>query len=397
LGGAFGLRLFINAHPEAAMAGLEGFSLLGGPFQRLGARCGLVRGDNTVGLGLALGWLSWLILAALAVAEGQASPFFSLMAVAVHARLLLAVPLFFVAETALDAKLREFLALLVRAGIAGQKALPELAAEAARLSRWENSWAPDAASLAAAVALTLLGPHAGLPVEFETGRALSAAKLAGFWYWGFCLPLFRFLMFRWLWRILLWWSLLWRMTKMDLDLSPAHPDRAAGLGYLEIVHTRFAPLALAISIVISAALAEEIASGEATLGELIPALLATFLANCALFLAPPCVFALKLRAVQERGLRDYTVLGARYVHAFEKKWLAGGSGDEPLLGSGDIQSLADLVNSVEAVRKMRLAPVGVRLVASIGAAAALPILPLLLFDYPLADLLSLLVKKLAGL
>jgi hypothetical protein len=376
---------------------LEHFSLLGGPFFQLGARLGLVRlGRNTIPMGLALGWLCWLVLVALAVVKGGAHDLFTVPAIAVHARLLLAIPLLFMAETALDAKLDEFVALLVRAEIAGAKALPELEAEAGRLSGWTNSWLPDGASLAAALAVSFLG-HAGLPAEIDTGRVLRALPLAGAWYWFFCLPLFRFLLFRWAWRLVLWWRLLWGLTRMELDLSAAHPDGAGGLGYLETVHSRFAPLALAISVVVAATFAEEIALGEQALSDAYPALAATLLLSFALFLAPPCLFLFKLRACQEKGLRDYTALGARYVHGFERKWIAGAPPDEPLLGTADLQSLADLANRVEAMRNMRLAPISIRLVATIGVAAALPLLPLLLFDYPLADLAKMLFSKLAGL
>jgi hypothetical protein len=226
---------------------------------------------------------------------------------------------------------------------------------------------------------------------------MHALPLAGAWYWYFCLPLFRFLLFRWACRLLLWWSLLRRLAKMDLNLSAAHPDGAGGLGYLETVHTRFAPLAMAISLTVSATFAEEIAVGGDTLSDILPALAATLILNVALFLGPLCLFLFKLRACQEKGLREYAVLGARYVHAFERKWLTNAPNEEPLLGTADLQSLADLGNSVEVVRKMRLAPVSIRLVATIGVAAALPLLPLLLFDYPLADLAKMLFNKLAGL
>ncbi|PPD42962.1 MAG: hypothetical protein CTY15_11315 [Methylocystis sp.] len=375
---------------------LADFSLLGGPLHRLGERLGLVRGDKTIALGLALGWGCWLLLIALAFAKGGVGDLFALSVIAVHARLLLAIPLFFVAETALDIKLREFVALLVRCEIAGAKALPELEAEAARLSGWETSGLPDAASFAGAAALTFFGAQAGLP-DTDAGRALAEMPYAALFYGFFCLPLFRFLMLRWLLRIFLWWTLLWRLTKMDLDLSPAHPDHAGGLGYLETVHSRFTPLAFAISIVVASSFAQEIAVGAATLRDVYPALAATLLIDVALFLAPPCVFAFKLRACQEKGLRDYATLAARYVHAFERKWMGDAAPDEPLLGTPDLQSLADLGNSVEAVRKMRLAPISVRLLATIGVAAALPMAPLFLFEYPLADLAKLLFSKLAGL
>ncbi|WP_424361069.1 hypothetical protein [Methylocystis parvus] len=377
---------------------LEHFSLLGGPFFKLGETLGLVRGrSNTVPSGIALAGLCWVVLVALAFANGGAEELFTLPAIAVHARLLLAIPLLFVAETALDAKLEEFVALLVRSGVAGAKALPELEAEADRLYDRAHSWLPDAVSLAAALAVTFLGRSTGVSAEVETGRALHALPLAGAWYWYFCLPLFRFLLFRWIWRLLLWWSLLSRLAKMDLNLSAAHPDRAGGLGYLETVHTRFAALAIAISVTVAATFAEEIAVGEETLSDIYPTLAATLILNVALFIAPLGLFLFKLRACQEKSLRDYGALGARYVQAFELKWLKDASQDEPLLGTADLQSLADLANSVEVVRKMRLAPISVRLLATIGVAAALPLLPLLLFEYPLADLVKMLFKKLAGI
>ena len=376
------------------------FSLLGGPLHRLGARLGLVRGDtNTVALGLALGWVPWLVLVLLALAEGGATKIFTLPVIGVHARLLLAVPLLFAAETALDAKVREFVTLLVRSGVAGPRALPELEAAAARLHRWKNSWLPDATSLLAATALSLLWVRIRLSGQgaHETSQELAATPLAAAWYWFVCLPLFRFLMVRWGWRLAFWWVLLRQLAKMDLELAPAHPDGVGGLGYLEIVHTRFAALALAISLIVSAVFAEDIASGRIGLKAVYPALFMTLLIDFVLFVAPLCVFAFKLRACQEKGLRDYTELSSRYVGAFERKWIGNEGPKEPLLGTPDLQSLADLANSVAVVRKMRLAPISARLLAVIGAAAVAPMLPLLLFDYPLAKLAQMLLQKLAGM
>jgi hypothetical protein len=208
-------------------SGIENLSLLGGPLHRLGARCALVRDDkNTVLLGLVLGWLPWLVLVFLALAQG-ATNIFALPVVAVHARLLLALPLLFVAETALDAKFREFVVLLLRSGLPGERALPELETAAVRLLRWKNSWLPDATSLVAAAALSVLWVRMRLigASPHESSQALAAMPLAAAWYWFVCLPLFRFLMFRWAWRLAFWWFFLWRLVKSDLALQPDHPDR----------------------------------------------------------------------------------------------------------------------------------------------------------------------------
>jgi hypothetical protein len=51
------------------------------------------------------------------------------------------------------------------------------------------------------------------------------------------------------------------------------------------------------------------------------------------------------------------------------------------LGTSDLQSLADLSDSVGIVRNMRWVPVSTRLLMAVVIAALLPMLPLFLFKY----------------
>ena len=53
----------------------------------------------------------------------------------------------------------------------------------------------------------------------------------------------------------------------------------------------------------------------------------------------------------------YGILGQAYAREFDRKWIRGSlPTDEPLLGSADFQSLADLHNGFEVVRGIRLVP-----------------------------------------
>ena len=65
---------------------------------------------------------------------------------------------------------------------------------------------------------------------------------------------------------------------------------------------------------------------------------------------------------------------------------------EELLGSGDIQSLADLGNSYSAVREMRIVPFGLEDITRLAAATAAPLLPLGLTIFSLEELIVRLVK-----
>jgi hypothetical protein len=378
---------------------LDEFSLLGGPLHRLGARLGLVRGNNTIALGLALGFLPWLVLLALAVVAGVARELFSLTVIAADIRLLVVIPLFFVCETSLDPQMRRFVDTIIRSGVAPESALPALQSEIARIIRWRESWLPEAVCLLATALLSLFAAQMHLTGKTAySSQAVSGMPLVGLWYWIICLPLFRFLMFRWVWRIFLWCRFLWRVAKLDLHLTPTHPDGAGGLGYLEVVQTHFSSLVFAISIVVSASFAEDIYSGKAVFEVIYPALALTLIGDLALVFGPACLFALKLRACQEKGVSDYMIFAARYVHEFEEKWMQPAApSDQQLLGTADLQSLADLSNSVGIVRTMRWAPVSMRLLIAVMVAALLPMLPLFLFKYPVAELLQRLFNKLAGL
>ena len=73
---------------------------------------------------------------------------------------------------------------------------------------------------------------------------------------------------------------------------------------------------------------------------------------------PLLVFTPQLAQAKRTGNLEYGTLAERYVRAFDAKWLRGEApADEPFIGSGDIQSLADLGNSLEVVRSMRIAPI----------------------------------------
>ena len=95
---------------------------------------------------------------------------------------------------------------------------------------------------------------------------------------------------------------------------------------------------------------------------------------------------------KSNGLLFYGELAARYDRAFEHKWIDGVAVATPLLGSADIQSLADMGNSFELVRSMRITPFGQAAVVKLLLATALPVLPLLLLAVPLNQIFRDLTK-----
>lgn len=387
-----------------SMDALEPFSLLGGPLHRIGCRLGLVRGGtDTLGLGVALALLAWGILILLALLCGVGARVFSLSVIGGHVRLLVAIPLFFLCETWVVPRMAEFVREIVQSGLVPDTALPALAGDVRRVGRLKDSWLAEVVFLLLAVCLPLAEKYTQLSGATGSWSVLLVRSGQGLtwvsgWYLAFCLPLYRLLVLRWLWRLGLWSWFLWRLRRLGLRLVPTHPDGAAGLGFLEVVHEQFVPLVAGISAVCSAGLAGEIAAGAVAfqmLYRLAPFILAVM---AALFIGPLCVFTPALWRCRVTGWSDYMAMASRYVAAFDRRWVQDGKATgEAQLGTPDLQSLADLANSVDKVRNVRWIPAGRRLLTGLAAAALAPLSPLLLFEYPAADLLKRLLSALTGL
>jgi len=380
---------------------IDGPVLCEGPLFRAGRALGLVGHDGrSVPLGLAIGGSLWLVLVLLAVAEGVGDTLFSPAAIGVHVRLLLAVPLLFVAETLLAPRLGTFVETIVRNGVVAPADEPALRVEVSRLRRATASWLPETACLLGAMAMIWAGSHLhlyGTTASLDAQRSAAAGTLAGQWYGVVCLTVVRFLLLRWLWRILLWCRFLHRLCRLDLHLVPIHPDRQGGLGYVQVVQAQFMPVVAAASAIQAAGLAEEIHGGMLQFEAVAPAIALVLVVLVAVFLGPLLILAPRLRRARLDGLDAYMGLASRYVGDFEAKWLvAGGSAGEPFLGSPDLGSLADMQSGFGMVEAIRWFPVSFRLALLCVAATLVPMAPLLLLKYPIAELAGKLVGRLVG-
>jgi hypothetical protein len=88
-------------------------------------------------------------------------------------------------------------------------------------------------------------------------------------------------------------------------------------------------------------------------------------------------------------------LATTYVRGFEAKWLRGANPEaEPLLGTADVQSLADLGNSYDVIRQMKVVPISRSQVLLLAGAAAVPALPLVNYLMPFDEMMIHGVKTL---
>lgn len=365
----------------------------GGPLHSLGRRVGLPAGPRgLIWLGLVLAALAWIPLAIFAALEGYLAsgsrvPFGH--ALGSHVRLLVLIPLYFMAEAGFDLRARQVLRALVESRVVPVSQWPTLATALRRACRWSQSPAAETALLLVVVVLAFQGIRAGLPPDVSTWRhdPEGTRTLAGTWYAFVAIPLFQFLTFRWGLRLVAWGAVLWRLHGLDLQLMPTHPDRAGGLGDLGVVQVALTPLAFGFSCLFVAGVAEHVLFAGADVRGRTMQLVAMVTATTALFVAPLFMFMPKLLGAKQRGLVEYGTLAARYARDFDTKWLRAPPAADPLLGSADIQSLADMAGTFDIIREMRIVPIAQHQILLIAGAALLPSLPLVFFLVPLDEMI----------
>ena len=340
------------------------FSLMeGGPGDALMKRLRLIRPEFGAASGrtaIILAALTWLPLLVFSFIEGLALggariPF--LYDIAAHARFLVAVPILVLAEIPIGRRLREVARQFLEAGLVRQEERKRFASSVVDTVRFHDSHLSAMILLALAyvttyVAMSKTSLQSG-STWFEPSSTAGLSPV-GYYYAFVSMPIFQFLMYRWAFRMVVWTRFLWQVSNLDLLLTPTHPDGAGGLGFIGKGSIPFGVILFALSSVVSAAIASRILFGGATLEqfELIYATLIVLV--LIVFTGPLMVFAPKLFRLKQDGLLRYGTLASQYTQLFDSKWVDGiNTSEEPLLGTADIQSLADLGNSYELIRKMR--------------------------------------------
>ena len=179
-------------------------------------------------------------------------------------------------------------------------------------------------------------------------------------------------------------------------LTPTHPDAAGGLAFVGKGLIPFGVILFALSAVVSSAIASRILFSGGKLEDYQWSYVALFVIFLVVFAGPILIFVPKLLVLKQRGLMEYGTLGRRYTQAFHRKWIEeAASSEDSLLGTDDIQSLADLGNSFEIIRKMRILPAEPSDLIALVLPGLIPALPLAATVMPLGDIIKGLLKLVA--
>ena len=380
----------------------EDFSLvLGGPLFQL-LRKAHLEGETLELLhrriiaSVVLTWFPLLIFSILGGVVGGVGrvPFFH--DIEVHARFLVALPILIASELLVNSRMRTAVRRFIEWRIVPPEQRPLFHKAIDSALKIRNSVFVEFALLAVVYTVGLLVWNSRTELGLVTWYALPGSRWnltpAGYWYVLVSLPLFQFILLRWYVRLLIWFRFLWQVNRIELNLIPTHPDRCGGLSFLGKSSYAFAPVLFAQGAILAGVVAARVLYRGETLQSFRFQIGGFIVFFVVVVVAPLLMFSLRMARARRKGLADYGLLAQRYVESFDQKWVRESLPSAELLGTGDIQSLADLGNSYQVIREMRIVPFGLQDISRLAIATAAPLSPLLLTIFSFEELMIRIFK-----
>lgn len=381
----------------------ERFSLIaGGPFHGLLGRLGLLGADRLPTLPAAIAWAAaaWLPPAILvvwqALVEHRDAAWGFFTDGTVYSRYLIAIVAMIATERHADGRFRILVRQFREANLVGPETAPDFLRALSSADRRTSSTFAEVAILAAALFLPGLTASyavstAGVSWEGAIVDGQVVLSWAGVVTRFVSTPIFAFLLFRWIWRFVVWGALLFGISRLPLQLTPLHPDRSAGLGFLAIYPSVFSGFVFGLSCVVASVVVKEmglVSHDRETIWLGLAVWLGLILL---LFLGPLFLFSPVLSRVREKALLEYGRLANQHHLAFDRRWIVARRSGEELMGSSDPSSTSDLNATVESIRSMQSAPIDRQAVTRLVVAAGVPLLAVIARQVSLSDFLKWIV------
>jgi hypothetical protein len=329
--------------------------------------------------------LTWLPVIVLAVIQqlttGRMEPLLTVPAV--HVRLLVGAPMFLLLDHEFPRLCHRTLHQLLTQSYVPDADQPRFDRLMVRATRLAESPLPEALLAVGSVALGIAALYGVVPTSgLPRGGSRTPAQL---WYAVTDWPFYQFLFCRALWRWVIWVRVLFGLSRLDLALDPAHPDRRAGIAFLRVPSMGYCTMLLfATSSVVCAEYGHKLSFGI-TLESYKP-LLFIFAAVGGLIAMGPLLFFAPMLIEARRDGR--TELGAmatdlgRRVRGRLRRGIGLGAGLEGFESERLAEAIVIFQNTADAIWLVLFdkRDIGMLLVATL-----LPVLPVVLAHVPVKD------------
>jgi hypothetical protein len=371
----------------------------GGPFYRAQEALRLVHPDRwNVGkrmiFALAIGWLPLVLITLLLNPRALLG---LLTDYTVNARMLFGVPVLLAGQPVMETTFRAIVRAVRDAGLLTPSDTDSLDKTLVRLIRLRDSVIPELIFVVIAYSKVAETVQTQLSYVRPWGMAVSGAgphlTTAGWYYVLVSQLLYQLLILISLWKWLLWCIFLYRLSKMDLQLVPTHPDQHGGVGFLGLSPVAITPTFLVISAVIGATWRAEIFREHVHWLSFKIEAIVLFGVVLIVTLGPLLLFVPRLTRLRRLGIFEYGALGQFESMQFHKRWIQHRAGrEEEFPASPEASTLTDYGSSYQNIEHLQPFPFDQGAFFALILAVAIPLLPVVLAEVPFATVLKALLE-----
>ena len=391
-----------NSHPNAVGANStdgEMSLVRGGPFYRAQEKIRLITHERwnlgrRITLAVTVGWLPLFLITLLSNPRSIAG---LITDYPVNVRMLIAVPVLLVGQVVMENAFRTMVRHIREADLLSPPEREKMDRVAATLLRLRDSFIPEILIVATVYlhVSTMIGSHIGFARPWTVVNTGTAVHLsAAGWYYALVSQLiYQFLIGLSIWKWLLWTIFLFRLSKLELQLVPTHPDQHAGIGFLGMSPLAIAPTAFAVAAAIGGTWRAEILRQGAHLMDFKIEAIVLLLIILLVAMAPLVFFVPRLGSLRRRGILEYGTLGQIHSMEFHRKWILDRADQqEDFLTVPEISTLTDYATSYENVEKLQPLPIDKGALIALAFAVVIALFPVVLAEIPLATVLKALFE-----
>jgi len=383
-----------------AKAGRDEVSLVrGGPFYRAQEALRLVHPDHwhlgrRIVLAIAVGWLPLVLITLLFNPRAVLG---LLTDYTVNARMLFGVPVLLAGQPAMETAFRAIVRAVRDAGLLTPSDTDRLDQTLARLIRLRDSLIPELIFVVVAYAKVAETVQTQLMYVRPWGLVGTGVDIhlspAGWYYVLVSQLLYQLLILISIWKWVLWCIFLYRLSKLDMQLVPTHPDQHGGIGFLGLSPVAITPTFLVVSAVIGATWRSEIFREHVHFMSFKIDALVLIGVVLIIALGPLVLFVPRLTRLRRLGIFEYGALGQLESIQFHKRWIRHRAGrEEEFPATPEASTLTDYGSSYQNIEHLQPFPFDQGAFVGLILAVALPLLPVVLAEVPFATVLKALLE-----
>lgn len=317
----------------------------------------------------------------------------------IQAGLLIAIPVFILAEKLVNPKLEMILKQFKNSGIVNKDDHEEFLQMIKKRTHFLKSHWTDLAVLVICyfqvfLILSYESTYTSLlSWQMTTVDGDPDLNFAGFWGALIARPFLLFLFYRWLLRVIVWGTILLRISKFNLNLFAVHPDLCGGIGFIAYSIRYFSPVAFAISAVVAGNIADFMLIEGMHLSELKYAIVGYFLLITLIFTLPLSPFISKLLDAREKSIFENNDFANGMFRELRKQLSKGYEN----VTTEDLKlpyysSACDLNGVMENALKMKFIPFTIKDMIPLWIGAGVPFLGVVIIEVPVAELFRTIIS-----